>query len=227
MMAHGPVAGDTPSDHVSLATHLRLEVAMRNDTSNQAFFEGEIRRLLGRLYGVALRLTGNPTEAEDLVSETTIKAWSKLDQLEDRRAFPKWVFRILTNTYISSWRQALAEPSAVFEEDGDQSFSLFEMLHQPFLLWWSNPEQALLNKLLGEDIDRALDSLPESFRTIVVLVDIEGYAYGEVADSLGIPIGTVRSRLSRARSMLQRALWKHATAAGLTVETSTKESIHD
>ena len=200
---------------------------MHNDACNRAFFEGEIRRLLGRLYGVALRLTGNPAEAEDLVSETTIKAWSKLDQLEDRQAFPKWLFRILTNTYISRRRQAQAEPSAAFEEGGEQSFSLFEKLHQPFLLWWSNPEQALLNKLLGEDIEHALDSLPESFRTIVVLVDIEGYAYGEVADTLGVPIGTVRSRLSRARSMLQRALWTHAKAAGLTVETFTKEPIHD
>jgi RNA polymerase sigma-70 factor (ECF subfamily) len=202
-------------------------VAVHNDACNRAFFEGEIRRLLGRLYGVALRLTGNPAEAEDLVSETTIKAWSKLHQLEDRQAFPKWLFRILTNTYISRRRQALAEPSGAFEEGGEQSFSLFEKLHQPFLLWWSNPEQALLNKLLGEDIGHALDSLPESFRTVVVLVDIEGYAYGEVADALGVPIGTVRSRLSRARSMLQRALWQHAQAAGLTVETSTKEPIHD
>jgi RNA polymerase sigma-70 factor (ECF subfamily) len=202
-------------------------VAVRDHTCNRAFFETEIRQLLGRLYGVALRLTGNPAEAEDLVSETTIKAWSKLDQLEDRQAFRKWVFRILTNTYISSRRrEAHHERTDALEEDGEQSFSLFEKLHQPFLLWWSNPEHALLNKLLGEDIDRALDSLPESFRTVVVLVDIEGSAYDEVAVSLGVPVGTVRSRLSRARSMLQRALWEQAAAAGL-VERLSKEEIHD
>lgn len=200
---------------------------MRDDTCNRAFFEGEIRRLLGRLYGVALRLTGNPAEAEDLVSETTIKAWSKLDQLEDRQSFPKWVFRILTNTYVSSRRQAHSGRTEPLEEEGEQAFSLFEKLHQPFLLWWSNPERELLNKLLGEDIERALDSLPENFRTIVVLVDIEGYAYDEVAESLGVPIGTVRSRLSRARSMLQRGLWEQAEAAGLTVDSSTKEHVHD
>jgi RNA polymerase sigma-70 factor (ECF subfamily) len=198
-----------------------------DDSSDRAFFEAEIQRLLGRLYGVALRLTRNQADAEDLVSETTVKAWSKLDQLEDRQSFPKWVFRILTNTFISSRRGAHLERTTSLEEDGEQPFSLFEKLHQPFLLWWSNPEQELLNKLLYDDIECALDSLPESFRTIVVLVDIEGYAYGEVAESLGVPIGTVRSRLSRARSMLQRALWEQAKSAGLAAASSAKEIIHD
>ena len=200
---------------------------MGDDSSDRTFFEAEIQRLLGRLYGVALRLTRNQADAEDLVSETTVKAWSKLDQLEDRQSFPKWVFRILTNTFISSRRGAHLERTTSLEEDGEQPFSLFEKLHQPFLLWWSNPEQELLNKLLHDDIERALDSLPESFRTIVVLVDVEGYAYGEVAECLGVPIGTVRSRLSRARSMLQRALWEQAKSAGLAVGSSAKEVIHD
>jgi RNA polymerase sigma-70 factor (ECF subfamily) len=197
------------------------------DANDRAFFEAEIQRLLGRLYGVALRLTRNQADAEDLVSETTVKAWSKLDQLEDRQSFPKWVFRILTNTFISSRRGAHLERTTSLEEDGEQPFSLFEKLHQPFLLWWSNPEQELLNKLLHDDIECALDSLPESFRTIVVLVDIEGYAYGEVAESLGVPIGTVRSRLSRARSMLQRALWEQAKSAGLAAASSAREPSHD
>jgi RNA polymerase sigma-70 factor (ECF subfamily) len=197
------------------------------DASNRAFFEAEIQRLLSRLYGVALRLTGNRSEAEDLVSETAVKAWSKLDQLEDRQSFPKWVFRILTNTFISNRRGAHIEQEISLQDDGEQPFSLFERMHQPFLLWWSNPEQELLNKLLRDDIERALDSLPENFRTIVVLVDVEGYTYGEVAESLGIPIGTVRSRLSRARSILQRALWEQAKAAGLTVALSAREPSHD
>jgi RNA polymerase sigma-70 factor (ECF subfamily) len=198
-----------------------------DETSKRTFFEGEIRRLLARLYGVALRLTGNPAEAEDLVSETTIKAWSRLHQLEDLQAFEKWVFRILTNTFISSRRLAHSARTEGLEEEGEQSFSLFERMHQPFLLWWSNPERELLNKLLGEDIERALDGLPETFRAVVVLVDIEGYCYDEVAVALGIPVGTVRSRLSRARSMLQRALWEQASAAGLTASAPVKEHMHD
>jgi len=82
-------------------------------------------------------------------------------------------------------------------------------------LWWSNPEQEFVNKLLREDIERALDGLPVGFRTVVVLVEIQGYSYAEVAEILNVPVGTVRSRLSRARSMLQRALWQQATDAGL------------
>ena len=201
---------------------------MSDDASDRAFFEAEIQRLLGRLYGVALRLTGNQADAEDLVSETTVKAWSKLDQLEDRQSFPKWVFRILTNTFISNRRGAhIEQDHTLWRTTGSNRFPCSRELHQPFLLWWSNPEQELLNKLLHDDIERALDSLPENFRTIVVLVDIEGYTYGEVAESLGVPIGTVRSRLSRARSMLQRALWEQAKAAGLTVGSSAKEPSHD
>jgi RNA polymerase sigma-70 factor (ECF subfamily) len=199
---------------------------VNDDVVNREFFEGEIRRLLGRLYGVALRLTGNQADAEDLVSEATIKAWSRLDQLKDRQAFPKWMFRILTNSYISSRRQAASAPVECFEQGGEQSFSLFEKLHQPFLLWWSNPERELLNKLLGEDIERALDGLPENYRAVVVLVDIEGCCYDEVAASLGVPVGTVRSRLSRARSMLQRALWEQAEAAGLA-ERKSEELTHE
>ena len=82
---------------------------------------------------------------------------------------------------------------------------MFEKLHQPFLLWWSNPEQELLNKLLREDIERAIDGLQEAFRTVLILVEVNGQSYAEVADMLGLPIGTVRSRLNRARSHLQRA----------------------
>src|SRR4029450_351650 len=99
-----------------------------------------------------LRLTRNQADAEDLVSETTVKAWSKLPQLDDRQSFPKWVFRILTNTFISTRRGAHVNRTPPLEEGGEQWFSLFEKLHQPFLLWWSNPEQELLNKLLREDI---------------------------------------------------------------------------
>jgi RNA polymerase sigma-70 factor (ECF subfamily) len=200
---------------------------VRDETGNRAFFEREIRGLLGRLYGLSLRLTGDPADAEDLVSDTVVKAWSKLDQLEDRGSFQTWVFRILINTFISARRGEQPETEDRLEQDGEQPFSLFEKLHQPFLLWWSNPERELLNKLLRQDIERALDSLPEGFRTVVVLVDVEGCAYAEVAEALGLPIGTVRSRLSRARSMLQRRLWEQAKAVGLIADPPRKVPTHD
>jgi RNA polymerase sigma-70 factor (ECF subfamily) len=88
-------------------------------------------------------------------------------------------------------------------------------MHQPFLLWFSNPEQAFLDKLLREDLDRALASLPEHHRVVVVLSDLEELSYGEIAEALGIPVGTVRSRLARARGALQKILWQQAREYGL------------
>ena len=198
------------------AGNARGGMAMHDDT-DRAFFRTEVERLTDRLYGTALRLTRNAADAEDLVSEAVMKAWASFAHLEDRQAFPKWLFRILANTYVSEQRRArptIAE--CVSTDDDERPFSLFEKMHQPFLLWWGNPEQELINKLLRDDIERALDALPETFRQVVILVEINGHSYTEVADILGVPIGTVRSRLARARSMLQRALWTQAQAAGLT-----------
>lgn len=194
---------------------------MGNGADDRTFFRAEIERLADRLYGAALRLTRNAVDAEDLVAETVEKAWSRLGQLRDRQAFPKWIMRILANSFVSSCRGC--GPDMVDLDCDEVRFSLFEQLHQPFLLWWSNPEQELVNKLLRKDIERALDSLPDGFRTVVVLVEIQGYAYAEVAEMLCIPVGTVRSRLSRARSLLQHALWRQATEAGLVAGKARDE----
>jgi RNA polymerase sigma-70 factor (ECF subfamily) len=100
---------------------------------------------------------------------------------------------------------------------------LFEQLHQPFLLWWSDPEREFLNKLLREDLVRALDAMPEAYRIVVILSDLEECTYQEIAQTLGVPVGTVRSRLSRGRSLLQKALWQHAQAAGLAAAHGHEE----
>jgi RNA polymerase sigma-70 factor (ECF subfamily) len=191
------------------------------DDGDRAFFRAEIERLMDRLYGTALRLTRNAADAEDLVSEAVTKAWANFDQLADRQSFHKWLLRIMANTFISDCRRAHQTESRALGND-DESFSLFERLHQPFLLWWSNPERELINRVLREDIERALDSLPDDYRKIVILVEISGHAYAEVAEMLDLPIGTVRSRLSRARSQLQRALWEQAQAAGLVAGPASR-----
>jgi RNA polymerase sigma-70 factor (ECF subfamily) len=133
------------------------------------------------------------------------------------------VFRILHNDFMSRCRAARARPPEESYDD-DSGFSLFERLHQPFLLWWGgNPEQTFLDKLLGEDLARAVDALPEAFRAAVVLADLQGFSYREIAEILEIPIGTVRSRLARARAALQRALWDHAVDAGLRAATERRQ----
>jgi RNA polymerase sigma-70 factor (ECF subfamily) len=200
----------------------RVGEAVADDRQRRALFESEADRLMDRLYGTALRLTRNGSDAEDLVAEALAKAWSSLDHLQDLRCFEKWLFRILVNTWISDRRRRQAQPVEEVPDGQDQphGFSLFERLHQPFLLWWGNPEQQLLDKLLREDIEQALDSLPEAFRIAVIMVEVQGFTYAEAAEMLQIPIGTVRSRLSRGRASLQRALWQQASQMGIAVGAS-------
>lgn len=183
------------------------------------FFAEQVTRVADRLYGIALRLTRNGEDAEDVVAETVAKAWTKVGELRDPQTFEAWIQRILTNTFLSEWRHRRASPEVAMEPETDGSedepFSLYEKLHQPFLLWWATPEQETIAKLLREDMGRALDALVDAFRIAIVLVDVEGYSYAEAAKLLGVPIGTVRSRLARGRAQLQRALWQHAQDAGL------------
>jgi RNA polymerase sigma-70 factor (ECF subfamily) len=188
-------------------------------TISKEAFETRVLAILGPLHGVARRLTNNEADAEDLVAESITRAWGARASLADGSAFRAWVFRILNNTFISERRKMLARPrEELLVEDGDEeegAFSIFERLHQPFLLWFANPEQEFLDKLLREDLDRALAALPEHYRVVVVLADVEGLAYGEIAEALDVPVGTVRSRLNRARSALQRTLWTVARDHGL------------
>lgn len=182
---------------------------------SKIIFENHIVALLGQLYSVARRLTRNDADAEDIVAETIVHAWRALDTLQNAEAFRPWIFRILNNVFISETRRAAArprfEPMECEDADNDElEFSLFEQMHQPFLLWFGNPEQDFLNTLLREDLERALATLPENHRIVVILSDLESFSYGEIAESLDIPIGTVRSRLARARAALQKILWRQA-----------------
>lgn len=200
----------------------------RMDAGLRQRFAERVTRIADRLYGTALRLTRNSEDAEDLVAEAVARAWSKLGELRDPQSFDGWILRILSNTFISEWRHRRASPEVAMEPDAEdddgEPFSLFEKLHQPFLLWWTTPEEEAVATRLREDIDKALDALPDAFRIAIVLVEVQGYSYAETAELLGVPIGTVRSRLARARSRLQRALWRHAQDAGLADRvTSAKD----
>lgn len=190
----------------------------------EAEFEARVVTLLPDLCSAAVRLTRDRDEAEDLVAEAVAQGWSKRDSLRDAASFRGWLFRILTNLFLATRRARAARPTVESLPDDEERFSLFERLHQPFLLWWGNPEQEFLNRLLKEDLARAIDGLPAEFRVVVVLTDVEGFSYQEVADTLDIPIGTVRSRLARARARLQKSLWTHAVEAGLANDPDAERS---
>lgn len=188
---------------------------MHLSDADRGWFERQILDALPDLYGAALRLARNHADAEDLVADSVAKAWSHLAQLEDRARLRGWLFRILSNTFLSRRRRAAREIPLDGEGGPGEDFSLFERLHQPFLLWWGNPEQEFLNRLLREDVERAVDQLPDAYRVVVVLADFQGLSYAEIAAALDVPVGTVRSRLARGRARLQLALWNHACDAGL------------
>lgn len=178
------------------------------------------------MYGVALRLTGNGTNAEDLVAETVIKAWSCIDKLEDRGRWRPWIFRILRNEFISNYRKQSVRPVEMpfTEQATDDADSITELLfNQPdeFLNWWACPEREYVNGLLGEQIRDAIKQLPDVFRMTILLINVEGLSYDEASVVLGIPSGTVRSRMKRGRTLLQKALWLQASEAGLTVSENS------
>lgn len=187
-------------------------------------FSRRVEAQLDALYGVALRLTRNAHDADDLVAESVAKAWNAIDSLADWERFRAWIFRIMRNHFISTYRTAARGPSFVHldapvqgEGDGDVA-SLLHAQSDAFLQWWADPEKEVADTLLGEQIMAAMETLPEAFRDTILLVNVDGLQYDEAAEVLGVPAGTVRSRMKRGRTMLQRALWQQAREVGLVTE---------
>jgi RNA polymerase sigma-70 factor (ECF subfamily) len=187
---------------------------------DKAWFGRNVEAHLDALYGVARRLTRNGADAEDLVAEAVTKAWSSFGSLRDRSRFRPWLFRILNNCYVSDYRKRSVRPlrygyDELGSDDEDDLTELLIRLPDDFLGWWGNPERELANRLMARDIAEAIEQLPEQYRVTVMLVSVEGLGYDEAAEALGVPPGTVRSRMKRGRTLLQKALWEHASEAGL------------
>ncbi len=199
-----------------------------SDADVKTWFSQNIEGCLDSLYGLAMRLTRNGADAEDLVSESVAKAWSAIGTLDERDRFRPWLFRILHNCYISDYRKKSVRPVAYsyddFSEEGEEDDITALLIKQSadFLTWWGNPEREFANKLLREDILSAIEKLPEAFRVAVLLVNAEGLSYDEAAEVLGVPPGTIRSRMKRGRTLLQKALWEHALEAGLVTGNEMK-----
>ncbi len=187
----------------------RQEEPIATDT-RVARFESEALPYLNQLYGAALRLTRNPADAEDLLQQTFMRAFAAFDQFESGTNLKAWLYKILTNAFISGYRKKQREPQTV-SADGSEEFSLFDRLVESNI----TPEAELIDRIPDEEVKGALESLPEQFRTAVLLADVEGFSYQEIADIMDVPIGTVMSRLHRGRKALQRTLWEYARARGI------------
>jgi RNA polymerase sigma-70 factor (ECF subfamily) len=184
----------------------------------KAFFGQRIEENMDALYGTALRLAGSGADAEDLVAESVSKAWSAIGTLQDLDRFRPWIFRILHNCFISDYRKKSVRPTeSSYEEGSDEALAqLLNEQPDEFLIWWANPERQFFNSVLGKEIMAAIDMLPEAFQTTILLINVEGLTYDEAAEALGVPSGTVRSRMKRGRTLLQKALWNQARDAGLS-----------
>jgi len=165
---------------------------------------------LDRLYGAALRLTRNREAAEDLVQETFLKAWRSFHTFQPGTNARAWLYRIMMNAYIDAYRRADREPEVVDQEDVEEQYLYSRVQASEELRRQGNPEEVVLQAIMDADVEAALASLPDAFRAAVILADLEGFTYKEIARILDVPSGTVMSRLFRGRRLLQRALWEYA-----------------
>jgi len=172
-------------------------------------FEGRTQEYLGILYRTALRLTGSPEDAEDLVQETYLKAFGAFDTLEPEAPVKPWLFKILTNTYRDHLRKGLYAPWPVIDEEADPE--RFPASSE------GSPEEEVAKGETRTVIRKALEGLPPEYRMAVILADLEGFSYREVAGILNCPVGTVMSRLYRGRRLLKRKLLRYAEALGYVV----------
>jgi RNA polymerase sigma-70 factor (ECF subfamily) len=184
-----------------------------DDAALRERFERDVLPLLPNLYAAALRMTRDPTDAEDLVQDTYLRAFRGFSGFTEGTNLKAWLYRILTNSFINTYRKKQRQPQTVEGPDDMDEWYLFDKLGGRNVEL--SAETEVLDKIPDEAVKGALESLPENFRLPVLLADVEGFSYKEIAEIMDTPIGTVMSRLHRGRKALQKALWDTAKERGL------------
>jgi RNA polymerase sigma-70 factor, ECF subfamily len=181
---------------------------MAESTTAGPQFDAEALPHLDALYRVALRLTGDPSQAEDLVQDTMLKAYRAWRQYRPGSNARGWLLTILRNTFINDYRRRKLEPVAT-DLEMVEPHALYRHVEEV------DPEGAFFSQIVDEKVLEAVDALPPDFREVLVLSDMEGMSYGEIAETLHIPVGTVKSRLFRGRRQLQTSLYEYAVETGI------------
>lgn len=179
-----------------------------------AMIEEEALQHVDALYRTALRMTRNPQDAEDLVQETYFRAFRAAHQFQPGTNLRAWLFKILTNSFINQYRKRARNPQSTSLDDVEEFYLYNHLVDSGMQPESPNPEATVIDQFAEADVIQALERLPVDFRQVVLLADVEGFSYKEIADIVGIPVGTVMSRLHRGRRRLQKELWEYAVASG-------------